>query len=160
MTLAEFNSAAEEQLSPLLHSCCDAAAWVREMLAQRPYPDVNSALAAADTAARALTGPEVDAAAAAHPRLGEPVAGTDPHAEWARSEQSDVAGSAALAADNRAYEHRFGRVFLISASGRSTEEIRTALRRRLANDDATEAAVVADELREIAVRRLREVLGG
>ena len=49
-------------------------------------------------------------------------------------------------------------VFLICATGLSAEEIVASARERLGNDDATEAAVVADELRKIALLRLRKVL--
>jgi len=63
-----------------------------------------------------------------------------------------------LAEANRAYEQRFGRVFLICASGRSAEAILTAARTRLANDAVTESRVVADELRQIALLRLRKVI--
>lgn len=59
---------------------------------------------------------------------------------------------------NRAYEKRFGHVFLIRAAGRSSEEILAALEERLTNDPETEKAVMADQLRQIAVLRLQGVL--
>ena len=59
-----------------------------------------------------------------------------------------------LRAGNEAYEERFGRVFLIRAAGRSAEEILAALESRLSNDEDTEQAIVADQLREIALLRL------
>jgi len=49
-------------------------------------------------------------------------------------------------------------VFLIFASGRSRPEILAAARERLGNDEETERAVVAGELRRIALRRLDRVL--
>ena len=66
--------------------------------------------------------------------------------------------SAALRAANRAYEDRFGRVFLICATGLSADEVLAELHWRLSNDEASEAAVVAEELRKIALLRLRKVL--
>ena len=44
---------------------------------------------------------------------------------------ADAAIAAALAEGNRAYEERFGRVFLIRAAGRSAPEILAALTERL-----------------------------
>src|SRR5680860_428851 len=83
-------------------------------------------------------------------------------ATWSRREQSGVRRSDRTAAElvdgNRAYEDRFGRVFLICASGKNAEEILEALRARLHNDPESEAAVVVDELRQIALLRLRNVV--
>ena len=69
-----------------------------------------------------------------------------------------LAGGAGLAAVNRAYEERFDHLFLIFASGRSRTEVQAAARERLGNDAASERAIVAAELREIAPLRLEKVL--
>ncbi len=61
---------------------------------------------------------------------------------------------------NRAYEARFGRVFLICATGLTAGDVVAAARARLANDEATETAVVKDELRKIALVRLQKELDG
>ena len=45
-------------------------------------------------------------------------------------------------------------MFLIRAAGRTSEQVLSELRARLENDPTTEDAVVADELRQIAVVRL------
>ncbi|HKQ03225.1 MAG TPA: 2-oxo-4-hydroxy-4-carboxy-5-ureidoimidazoline decarboxylase, partial [Actinomycetes bacterium] len=79
-------------------------------------------------------------------------------AAWSRQEQAGAGNAgaelqAALDEGNRAYEDRFGHVFLISASGRSAEELLAALRERLGNDPDTEWRVVAEEL--VAINRLR-----
>ena len=55
---------------------------------------------------------------------------------------------AALVEANRAYEERFGHVFLIFATGRTDTEMLAAARDRLANDDETE--------RERGTRRARQ----
>ena len=91
-----------------------------------------------------------------------------PHArdgEWSRQEQAGVAGASvdtmsALAVGNRAYEERFGQVFLICATGLSAAEMLAALRTRLGNDPDTEAKIVREELRKITGLRLRKLLGG
>ncbi len=54
-----------------------------------------------------------------------------------------------------AYEQRFGRAFVIQAEGRSSDEIEAELQRRLDNDDVAELAEVANQLRGIALVRLR-----
>jgi 2-oxo-4-hydroxy-4-carboxy-5-ureidoimidazoline decarboxylase len=159
-----FNSLPAERLMEDLLACCSAPAWAAEMAAERPYRDRSEVRAAADAAARRLSWDEVLVALSAHPRIGERAPGDSKEAAWSRREQSTVARSADKATEdglieaNRAYEDRFGHVFLIFASGRTREEILAAARERLGNDDATERAVVAGELRKIAQLRLDRVL--
>ena len=165
MRLDQFNAAPAAGITSALLTCCDVPAWAATVRDGRPYPDVESALDTADKAARELSPADVDRALAAHPRIGQraPQVGQDAReAAWSRQEQSAVARDgdtvAALEAGNRAYEERFGRVFLICATGLSADEVLSELHWRLANDAASEAAVVAEELRKIALLRLRKVL--
>ena len=65
---------------------------------------------------------------------------------------------AALAAENRKYEKRFGHVFIIAACGRSGDEILGELRRRMSNDPATELEEARRELRRIVQLRLGKML--
>ena len=159
MNLETFNAADEDTARALLLRCAAVPRWAAEVAAARPFPDVAAVLAAARTAARPWTDAEVDAALARHPRIGERPPGGGAEAAHSRREQAGVdAGDADLAArlraGNRAYEDRFGHVFLIRAAGRSAEEILAALDERLGNDPVTERRVVAEQLREIAVLRL------
>jgi 2-oxo-4-hydroxy-4-carboxy-5-ureidoimidazoline decarboxylase len=62
---------------------------------------------------------------------------------------------AALLEGNRAYEERFGHVFLIRAAGRSPGEMLAELRRRLADDEAAERAEVTEQLAQITGLRVR-----
>lgn len=160
MHLDQFNTAAAEELRPELLACCDVPAWADAVLEARPYDDLDALTATADKAARGFDAADVERALAQHPRIGERAAGQDTGSRWSRQEQAgvDPDAQAALLEGNRAYEDRFDRVFLICATGLSAEEILTNLRSRLGNDDATEAAVVADELRKIALLRLRKLV--
>jgi len=156
VNLTEFNQA---DLTSTLLACCDVPAWVDAIVAGRPYADEDALFAVADEAARRFSSEEVARALAAHPRIGERAQGASTEAAWSRREQSGVSASDDLVAGNHAYEERFDRVFLICATGLTAEEILANLHRRLDNDDETEAAVVVDELRKIALLRLRKVLG-
>ncbi|MGZ4490471.1 MAG: 2-oxo-4-hydroxy-4-carboxy-5-ureidoimidazoline decarboxylase [Nocardioidaceae bacterium] len=161
-SIEDFNAAPADEVTAALLACCAVPGWAAAIAEGRPYADAPALLARADQAARRLTPAEVDLALAAHPRIGERPAGADPEAAWSRQEQAavdrDDETARALAEGNRAYEDRFGRVYLVCASGRSGAELLADLRRRLGNDDATEAAVVADELRKIALLRLGKVV--
>lgn len=159
-----FNSMPGERLATELRACCAAPAWGAAIAAGRPYRDRAAVQAAGDAAARALSWPDVLIGLSAHPRIGERAAGDSREAAWSRTEQSaaaqsgDDASQDELIAANRAYEERFGHVFLIFASGRSRAEILASARERLGNDDETERAIVADQLRRIALLRLERLL--
>ena len=104
----------------------------------------------------ALTDDEWVAAMQAHPRIGER-GGANSRREQSRAMQGSPATLAALAAENRRYEERFGHVFLIFASGRSADEILAELRRRMSNDPAAELEEAKRELRKIAHVRLAKL---
>ncbi|MET9312965.1 2-oxo-4-hydroxy-4-carboxy-5-ureidoimidazoline decarboxylase [Kribbella sp. NPDC003505] len=162
MDLEEFNSTAADRLRPGLAACCDVPRWVDAILAKRPYGDRAALTAVADQLLRELDDNEVDRALQAHPRIGDRPQGASAEANWSRNEQSGVGADPAvrqkLAEGNRQYEERFGRVFLICATGLSAAQMLDSLRTRLTHDDATEAAVVHEELRKIALLRLNKVV--
>jgi 2-oxo-4-hydroxy-4-carboxy-5-ureidoimidazoline decarboxylase len=159
-----FNSLPAERLGADLLACYAAPEWGARIVAGRPYRERSAIMAAADAAARALSWADVEKGWSAHPRIGERAEGDAREAAWSRREQSAAASSgddatkAALVAANRAYEDRFGHVFLIFASGKTQAEILAAATERTANDEATERAIVADELRKIALLRLERLL--
>ena len=138
-------------------------AWVDAVVAARPYYTRGALIARADALARTWTRTELDAALAHHPRIGEKPQGAGAEAAASRREQASMssagaATTAAIADGNAAYEERFGRVFLIRAAGRTPEQMRAELERRLGNDDETEAAEALDQLREIALLRLEATI--
>lgn len=160
--LQEFNRLPADAAAATVRPCLDVERWVNGILQQRPYPDTDALLATARTVADPFTPHEVEEALAHHPRIGERAQGSSAEAEASRGEQLglnlDDEVQRRLAEGNRAYEQRFGRVFLIRAAGRSSEEILEALETRLENDPQTEEAVVADQLRQIAVLRLSQAV--
>ncbi|AWB96053.1 allantoinase [Agromyces badenianii] len=160
MRLAEFDAADRDAAIAWIRPCLDITRWCEELVDGRPYGSVEELVTAAGTAASPFTAEEVDAAMARHPRIGEHAAGVGAEAALSRSEQAgvdagDAAIAAALAEGNFAYERRFGRVFLIRAAGRSSEEILGALTERLGHTADEEDLVVAGQLREIAALRLK-----
>jgi 2-oxo-4-hydroxy-4-carboxy-5-ureidoimidazoline decarboxylase len=66
---------------------------------------------------------------------------------------------AELAAGNRAYEERFGHIYLVCASGRSAQELLSILQDRLRNDPAAERQAVRAELGKINDLRLARLMG-
>lgn len=158
--LREFNALDDAAAAALLRPCLDSDRWVTEIVQGRPYPRADDLVATARAAANPLTRAEVEAALAHHPRIGEQARSCSAEAGLSRSEQAGLAldddVQQQLTEGNRAYETRFGRVFLIRAAGRSSTEILDKLQTRLGND--TEDEVVADQLRQIALVRLAGVV--
>lgn len=163
MTLESFNLAGRDEARDLLRQCVDIDRWVDQLADARPFADVADVVAVARTAADPWTPAEIDGALAHHPRIGERAAGSGTQAQLSRSEQAgvdptDTGIADALLDGNRAYEDKFGRVFLIRAAGRSAAEILQALTARLENSPDDEIGVVAEQLREIALLRLEGAL--
>lgn len=166
MTIEEFNGLDGGAAASLLASCAEVASWVVQVAAGRPFASREALLTHAAAAAWGWTRADVDAALANHPRIGEkPKASSIGAANAAHSATEQASMSTAetqvrqaIADGNSAYEERFGRVFLIRAAGRSPEQILAALTARLGNDEAAEDAVVAGELREIALLRLEQAV--
>ena len=161
--LDEFNDESSEQAVAALHACNAAPRFAAEVLAGRPYPDVDALAAHAGAVARSLSWEEVSVALAAHPRIGDRPEGSSAEAASSRREQSsmadaDAAVRTALLEGNRAYEDRFGHVFLIRAAGRSPEEMLAELHRRLANDADAERAEATEQLAQITARRVRGIV--
>ncbi len=143
-----------------LDRCCGARRWVDAMLAARPFASDAELVATAERVWWGLGRADWLEAFAAHPRVGARVgAGMD----WARREQAGAAGAAqatlvALAQGNVTYEERFGHVFLISATGKTADEMLGALRGRLSNDPATELRLAAQEQAKITRLRLDKLV--
>jgi 2-oxo-4-hydroxy-4-carboxy-5-ureidoimidazoline decarboxylase len=158
--IEEFNALPDQEAADSLYKCLANRRWAAEVSSRRPYYDAQSFLTVARNALNRLTDDDWVAAFKAHPRIGE-WGGDAPESsqrEQSRAMQSASEILAALEAENRQYEERFGYVFLIRASGRSGEEILSELRRRMKNDPALELAEARRELSEIAGDRLLELV--
>lgn len=159
MKLEEFNRAPREEAIAVLRPCVDIARWCDDVVDARPFGSVDELAASAASAATPFTDDEIEAALAHHPRIGDRAEGASTEASLSRAEQAGLgdldAVQRALRDGNLAYEERFGRVFLIRAAGRSADEILSSLQARLQHDDDTEQEIVAEQLRQIALLRLR-----
>jgi OHCU decarboxylase len=157
----------EADVRALLADFCAAPAWIDRMAASRPFASAPAVLTASDKASEAVGPEDWREAFRHHPRIGEHQAerGQSETAETLSSrEQSGVgqaapADLAALAEANRAYEQRFGHVFIVSAAGKTAPEMLALLRDRLTNDPDTELRIAAGEQRRITRLRLERLFG-
>ena len=163
MSLAELNELDDAAARERLLVCLDVPRWADAVAAGRPYDDIGQVEAAMAAASATITDDELEQALARHPRIGERADAAKHDAAHSTREQSGVdRGDADLARrleeGNRAYEEKFGRVFIIRASGRDAEEVLAELERRSANDEGAERAETIGALRQIALLRLEQVL--
>jgi 2-oxo-4-hydroxy-4-carboxy-5-ureidoimidazoline decarboxylase len=163
--VASFDALPPDQAAAMLASCCGSSAWVRGMLARRPFGSMDALCSSADEVWWSLSPADWREAFDHHPRIGERQAAAvqeDRARSWSANEQrgvssADDATRAALVAGNTEYAQRFGHIYLVCASGRSASELLVMLRERLHNDPATELRIAATEQAKITRLRLAKL---
>ena len=154
------NAASPEEARAELAVCCGSSRWVERMMDRRPFASLAAARAAAREEWFGLGPADWREAFAHHPKIGAvPRPSAAPTAAISAREQSGVATASAdvrqaLAEGNRAYEERFGYIYLVCASGRSAGELLAILQSRLGNDPNKEILVAAEEHARICDLRL------
>jgi allantoicase len=165
--LRQLNAMDDQEIRAALADFCAGPAWIERMAASRPFATTADVLAAAEAAADDAGPDDWREAFRHHPRIGERAA-ERPQSDTARAlsarEQSGAGEASpadleALAEGNRAYQDRFGYVFIVSAAGRTAAQMLALLRERLKNDPDAELRVAAGEQRRITRLRLERVLG-
>ena len=144
-----------------LDTVCSSKEWQRHLVDGGPYASAEAVYAQSDEAASGLSAAGFEEALAGHPRIGERAQGG--HSAFSASEQSGMSSAPdeltrLMRAGNLEYEERFGRVYLVCATGLSAQELYTRLMTRLDNDAETEDRVARAELAKINRLRLRRLL--
>ena len=142
-----------------LRQCCGSTRWAEQMCDDRPFSTLEFIIKHADRVWWSLTPDDWLEAFRSHPKIGEKKAGD----KWSGQEQAGVSSASqntvdSLADLNRAYEHKFGFIFIICATGKTSEEMLAALQERLQNDSATELRLAASEQSKITALRLKKLL--
>ena len=153
-----FNRLSERQRMHLLFEVCSSTIWARRVLAGGPFRDAEALFDRADRVLAELPDAELDAALDGHPRIGAKADNPSSAREQARVADAADAVKAELAEKNRAYDDKFGYVYLVCANGRTTEELLAILTDRLDNDPETERRVMRSELAKMSRLRLERLL--
>lgn len=167
MTLDELNNLSSSDATHAFAESCASRNWVRQMVAARPFANIEDLLNVSDRLWLGLSEADFLEAFEAHPQIGNvdslraKYAGTK---TLAAGEQSSVAVASEktlqdLADGNRVYLEKFGFIFIVFATGKSAEQMLSLLRERLPNDRQAEIKNAAEEQRKITVLRLRKLLG-
>jgi OHCU decarboxylase len=156
-----------------LLKCCGSTRWAATLIERRPFANLDQLFEQSSDVWWALDQSDWLEAFRSHPKIGEKKAAAAAGAadlvatqsqRWSAEEQRGVAraGEEAiekLARLNRAYEEKFGFIFIVCATGKSTDEILALLETRLENETAAELRIAAAEQAKITDLRLRKLLG-
>ena len=150
--------------------CCGATRWAAMLTEHRPFTTFDQLLAHATEIWWALDQTDWLEAFRSHPKIGEKKAAAvaaefvaTQSQQWSAEEQRGVSGAGQEAAEklarlNRAYEEKFGFIFIVCATGKSTDEILALLETRIENEPAAELRIAAGEQAKITELRLRKLL--
>lgn len=154
------NGASRPDLVQELLRVCHSRQWAERVADARPFLGEQQMVDEADRVWRDLDPTDWLEALHGHPRIGEDGGSSQ---EFSAAEQGGMADAddavrAAIAEGNRLYEARFGHMFLISAAGRTPQDILGNLQARLQNEPAREVQMAAQEHRRITRLRLQKLL--
>jgi OHCU decarboxylase len=160
------NNLSEEEASNELLKCCGSQNWARQMGSSRPIGSFEELIQKAETVWWNLDRNDWLAAFRSHPKIGENKAAATVSTQsqgWSGQEQAGIHGAATqtlaeLAKLNREYEEKFGFIFIVCATGKSSDEMLAILKSRIGNDLETELPVAAREQAKITEIRLRKLL--
>jgi allantoicase len=166
MNLASLNSMPARQAENEFLKCCGSKIWAQQMVAARPFDGLEELIAEANRSWWSLNSQDWLEAFLSHPKIGETKAAaatTTEAQQWSEDEQSGVRDAAqqtrdALAQLNQTYEEKFGYIFIVCASGKSSEEMLAILRERLKNNPDDELRIAAAQQAKISELRLRKLL--
>jgi 2-oxo-4-hydroxy-4-carboxy-5-ureidoimidazoline decarboxylase len=164
--LFEWNKLNEKSAAAKVLPCCGSSRWAYELARARPITNAAELLERSDAIWQSLSWEDWDEAFSSHPKIGElkaEAATTQQSIDWSRREQHGIAASGQelrvlLANGNHLYEQRFGRIFIVCATGKSIEDILADLERRLKNDAEGELLEAVEQQRQITRLRLRKWL--
>lgn len=147
-------------------ACCGSTKFAKEMAVAARFANLEQAL----QLARQIWFHNVDVngwleAFAAHPQIGQTSSASKSEASihWSKGEQSTALATSTesslqeLFNWNARYRDKFGFVFLICASGRSTAEILNELKKRYSNRPFVEFEIAAQEQMKITELRLAKL---
>jgi allantoicase len=166
--LAWLNSLSTGEAAKELLQCCGSKRWATQMSSARPYENIADVIARANEVWQSLDRDDWLEAFRSHPKIGEKKAAETVSAQarqWSGQEQSGVNTASSdttnsLATLNREYEQKFGFIFIICATGKTSDEMLAALRERLDHDVAEELPIAGAEQSKITELRLKKLLTG
>jgi allantoicase len=164
--LQQLNSLPPEDAEAELLKCCGSQSWASRVVAHRPFSVAGDLLKSAEAIWWSLDKNDWLEAFSSHPKIGEqkPVRKIGHTAEkWSEQEQSAIIDAPdqtrlELAALNKEYEEKFGFIFIVCATGKSSEELLAILKERLSHTRDEELQLAAEEQAKITNLRINKLL--
>lgn len=169
ITLETLNSLSDTEAHTHLEKCCVSSNWIHQFMAQRPFITSDDLIQKAAYAwYQACSEEDYLEAFSGHPKIGDVNSLKEKFAatkEWAGNEQAKVSEATketieALAEANSEYESKFGYIFIVSASGKSAEDMLSIIIERLQHNESDELRVAMNEQHKITVIRLLKLIEG
>jgi OHCU decarboxylase len=157
--LEKFNVLPNSDAEHLLRQCCGSSRWVDAMMARRPFASHDMLHHAADESWDGCGKDDWLEAFSHHPRIGDKSAAGAASEEQSGMRTASSALEDEMARLNRAYEERFGHIYIVCATGKSASELRDIARHRIDNDPHAELHNAAGEQRKIMHLRLEKIFG-
>jgi OHCU decarboxylase len=166
MDLTGLNGLPSSEATNEFSKCCGSRGWARSMTESRPFETMEQLNARASEIWWSLDRNDWLEAFRSHPKIGGSKAaqkGSEQARAWSGEEQSGVKNASEqvldeLASLNKQYEEKFGFIFIVCASGKSSDQMLAILKSRLINDAETEMRIAASEQEKITEIRLRKLL--
>ncbi len=164
--LNRLNTVTPMQATLDLLKCCGSLRWAERVMNNRPFKSLAELNAVANDVWWSLDKDDWLEAFRSHPKIGQRKAEAPVNGQaqsWSEQEQSGVVASAESVKDelarlNQEYEKKFGYIFIVCATGKTSEEMLAILRTRLQNDATDELPIAAAEQAKITEIRLAKLL--
>ena len=164
--LEQLNSLPPNRAEEELLHCCGSREWALRMVKERPFADLPELISRAKSIWFSLQPRDWLEAFLSHPKIGEshPAGQSSARARnWSEQEQSGTKYASpdtlhSLADLNSKYEKKFGHIFIVCATGKSSEQMLATVRQRLNNDPVTELGIAEAEQFRITQIRLEKLV--
>lgn len=164
--IQRLNALPPDEMQQELLNCCGSKNWTKRMTEQRPFLTLEELLKTADEIWWSLDPADWLEAFRSHPKIGERKAAihvSHNAQRWSEQEQSSLVSAASdtraeLADLNKAYEQKFGYIYIVCASGKSSEEMLAILKGRMDNAPSQELPIAAMEQAQITKLRLQKLV--
>ena len=166
MGLTWLNGLRSPEASDEFLKCCGSREWARRMAESRPFDSAEQLTKRASEIWWTLERNDWLEAFRSHPKIGGSKAAekvSEQSRAWSGEEQSGVKSASEqvlgeLSRLNEQYHQKFGFIFIVCATGKSSDEMLTILKSRLTNDAETEMRTAAREQEKITEIRLKKLL--
>lgn len=165
LDISKVNSLNDEDAFASLKRCNGSVKWTRQMMELRPFSDVESMFAHAESIWKGLPRDDWMEGFAHHPRIGDLKKLKEKFSitsNWSAGEQSGVGDASdgvlhRLKDGNDLYHEKFGFIFIVCATGKSALEMLALLEDRLGNEPERELEIALAEHAKITRLRLEKL---